>query len=129
NRLNGRLGSLELTSMTPFVGSLQKDPVHSSAYYIAVDAKSGTGSDSLLLRMALASSPASAHFPDSVLIGRMRPGGGREIVVNAIPFGVNDRESIRTFAARIDRSFHPRPQGAQSAISVSIRNPLKSVPA
>ena len=129
NRLNGRLGSLELTSMVPFLGSLQKDPVHSSAYYIAVDASSGPGADSLMLRMALASSPASAHFPDSILIGRMRPGGGREIVVNAIPFAVTDRENIRTFAGRIDRSFYPRPQGAQSAISLTIRNPLKGIPA
>ena len=129
NRLNGRLGSLELTGMVPFLGSLQKDPVHSSAYYIAVDTNSGPGADSLLLRMALASSPASAHFPDSILIGRMRPGGGREIVVNAIPFAVTDRENIRTFAGQIDRSFYPRPQGAQSAISVSIRNPLTGIPA
>ena len=66
NRIGGRLSSLELTSMVPYIGSLQKDPVHSSAYYIAVDADSRPGSDSLLLRMALASSPASAHFPDSI---------------------------------------------------------------
>ncbi|MEO8126097.1 MAG: hypothetical protein ABJF23_21970 [Bryobacteraceae bacterium] len=129
NRMHGRLGSLELTSMVPFIGSLQKDPVHSSAYYVAVDADSGPEPVSLLLRMALASSPASAHFPDSILIGRMRPGGGREIVVNAIPFAVTDRENIRTFAGRIDRSFYPRPQGAQSAISLVVRNPLQDVPA
>lgn len=129
NRLNGRLGSLELTSMVPFLGSLQKDPVHSSAYYIVVDALSGRGTGSLLLRMALASSPASAHFPDSILIGRMRPGGGREIVVNAIPFAATDCENIHTFAGRIDRSFYPRPQGAQSAISVVIRDPLRDISA
>jgi len=129
NRMSGRLSSLELTSMVPYIGSLQKDPVHSSAYYIAVDADSGPAPDSLLLRMALASSPASAHFPDSILIGRMRPGGGREIVVNAIPFAVTDRENIRTFTGRIDRSFYPRPQGAQSAVSLVIRRPLQEIPA
>jgi len=129
NRIGGRLSSLELTSMVPYIGSLQKDPVHSSAYYIAVDADCRPGSDSLLLRMALASSPASAHFPDSILIGRMRPGGGREIVVNAIPFAVTDRENIRTFAGRIDRSFYPRPQGAQSSVSLIIRHPLQEIPA
>ena len=129
SRLNGRLGSLELTGMVPFLGSLQKDPVHSSAYYIAVDTRSGPGAGSLLLRMALASSPASAHFPDSILIGRMRPGGGREIVVNAIPFAAADRENIQTFAGRIDRSFYPRPQGAQSAIAVTVRDPLRDIPA
>jgi len=120
NRLNGRLGALEQTSMIPFMGSLQKDPIHASAYYIAVDAMSESGVNPLLLRMALASSPASALFPDPILIGRMRPGGGREIVVNAIPFAASDRQNIRTFASRIDRSFYPRPQGAQSAISVAI---------
>jgi hypothetical protein len=129
NRINGRLGSLELTGMVPFIGSLQKDPVHSSAYYVAVDANAGPRPTSLLLRMALASSPASAHFPDPILIGRMRPGGGREIVVNAIPFAVTDRENIRTFASRIDRSFYPRPQGPQSAIAVSIEHPESGIPA
>jgi hypothetical protein len=129
NSLNGRLGALELSSMVPFMGSLQKDPIHSSAYYIAVDANPEPGAASLLLRMALASSPASAHFPDSILIGRMRPGGGREIVVNAIPFAATDQQNIRTFAESIDRSFYPRPQGSQSAISVAIRRPQIGIPA
>jgi hypothetical protein len=129
NRLNGRLNALELTGMVPFMGSLQKDPIHTSAYYIAVDATSERGTESMLLRMALASSPASALFPDPILIGRMRPGGGREIVVNAIPFGATDYQNIRTFADRIDRSFYPRPQGAQSAISVAIERPETGIPA
>ena len=128
NRLNGRLGALEQTSMIPFMGSLQKDPIHASAYYIAVDAVSESGVNPLLLRMALASSPASALFPDPILIGRMRPGGGREIVVNAIPFAASDRQNIRTFADRIDRSFYPRPQGAQSAISVAVQRPETAIP-
>jgi hypothetical protein len=129
NRLNGRLNALELTGMVPFMGSLQKDPIHTSAYYIAVDATSERGTESMLLRMALASSPASALFPDPILIGRMRPGGGREIVVNAIPFAATDYQNIRTFADRIDRSFYPRPQGTQSAISVAIERPETGIPA
>jgi hypothetical protein len=129
NRLNGRVTALELTSMAPYMGSLQKDPIHSSAYYIAVDAIGEAATTPLLLRMALASSPVSALFPDPLLIGRMRPGGGREIIVNAIPFASTDHQNIRTFADRIDRSFLPRPQGTQSSITVAIKRPDLEIPA
>jgi hypothetical protein len=53
-----------------------------------------------------------------MLIGRMRPGGGREIVINAVPFNFTDRESVRTFAEQVDPTFLPRSQGPQSAIVV-----------
>ncbi len=129
NRLNGRLLALEFTSIAPFMGSLQKDPVHSSAYYIAVDAISESGPNPLLLRTALASAPANALFPDPILIGRMRPGGEREIVVDAIPFASTDCRNIRTFAAQIDSTFLPRPQAAQSAITLAIAQPETIVPA
>ena len=128
NRLAGRVTALELTSMSPYMGSLQKDPIHFSAYYIAVDAIGDAGTTPLLLRMALASSPVSALFPDPLLIGRMRPGGGREIIVNAIPFASTDHQNIRTFADRIDRSFLPRPQGPQSSITVAINRPASKSP-
>jgi hypothetical protein len=72
----------------------------------------------LLLRLGLASSPASGLFPKSVLIGRMRPAGGREVVVNAVPFGPTDEEPVRTFVEKVARSFQPRPQGAQPALIV-----------
>ncbi len=118
NRLAPRLVPLELESMIPYLGSLQKDPVHSSAYYIAVDGLRGETSQPLLLHLALASSPASALFPESILIGRMRPGGGREVVVNAIQFGPKDTQNIRKFTEQIDRAFMTRPQGARAALVV-----------
>jgi hypothetical protein len=129
NRLAGRLATLGLTSLIPHMGSLQKDPVHSSAYYLAIDAIGGGSANSLLLRMALASSPASALFPDSILIGRMRPAGGREIVVNAIAFGLGDVQNIRRYAEHIDRSFFPRPQGSQSAIAIRVAASELDLPA
>lgn len=104
---------LGLETFTPLPGSLARDPVHSSTYYIAIDAQSP-----MLLHITLASSPASELFPGAILIGRMRPGGGREIAINAVPFNSSDRESVRLFAKQIDPAFLPRPQGPQSAIVV-----------
>ncbi len=129
NRLNGRLPSLELSSIVPYIGSLQKDPIHASSYYIAVDASSLEGSKPLLLHMTLASSPASSHFSEPLLIGRMRPGGGREIVVNAIPFSSTDSNNLHTFSEHIDRAFLPRPQGSQPAITVEGGRPEVTLPA
>jgi len=114
NRFAVRLPQLALETFTPFPGSLARDPIHPSTYYLAIDTNSGP----MLLRIALASSPASGLFPKAMLIGRMRPGGGREIVINAVPFNFTDRESVRTFAKQVDPSFLPRSQGPQSAIVV-----------
>ena len=129
NRLGARLPSLGLTNIQPFIGSLQKDPVHSSTYYIVVDAQSQQGPRPFLLHIALASSPASGLFPDAILIGRMRPGGGREIVVNAIPFGPNDHYNVRVFAEQIDRGFLPRPQAKQTLVVVGSADPEAGIPA
>jgi len=114
NRFAARLPQLALETFTPFPGSLARDPIHPSTYYLAIDTQSGP----MLLRIALASSPASGLFPGAILIGRMRPGGGREIVINAVPFNFTDRESVRTFATQVDPQFLPRSQGPQSAIVV-----------
>jgi len=113
NRFAALLPQLALETFTPFPGSLARDPIHPSTYYIAIDAQAP-----MLLRIALASSPASGLFPGAMLIGRMRPGGGREIVINAVPFSFTDRESVRTFAEQVDPAFQPRSQGPQSAMVV-----------
>jgi len=128
-RLASRAAAVELTSMTPLWGSLARDPVHSSTYYLVVDAGPGSRPQPLLLRMALASAPASALFPNAMLIGRMRPAGAREVVVNAVPFSSHDSEPIRTFATQVDRAFLPRPQGTQPAVAVGNRHPEISLPA
>ncbi len=129
NRFAARIQALGIETFTLFPGSLQQDPIHPSTYYIAVDATGEETARPLLLRIALASSPASGLFPAAMLIGRMRPGGGREIVINAIPFDSTDHVNIRTFAEQVDRGFLPRPQGAQPAIAAGNRHPEISLPA
>jgi len=126
NRLASRAAGLGVESIQPYWGSLAQDPVHSSTYYLVVD---GAADTPLLLRLALASSPATALFPNAILIGRMRPGGGREVVVNAIPFSRQDGPAIRTFVEKVDRAFLPRPQGSQPAVAVGNRHPEISLPA
>lgn len=128
SRLGGVVRSLGLTSLRPYAGSLARDPVHASAYYMAVDALAAAPIP-LLLHLAPASAPASALFPNPILIGRMRPGGGREVVVNAIPFSSRDGDAIRTFAEQVDPGFLPRPQGTQPAIATGNRHPALSLPA
>ncbi|MCX6630495.1 MAG: hypothetical protein NTW28_23005, partial [Candidatus Solibacter sp.] len=60
NRLAARAAVLKLQTITPFPGSLERDPVHLSVYYLAVD---GTAMDGarvpLLLHMARAAAPTS----------------------------------------------------------------------
>ncbi len=104
-RLAGRIAALGLTSMAPLPGSLQRDPIHPSTFYLAVDPVAG---DPVLLRLALASSPSSGLFPNAQLIGRMRTESGREVVVNAIRFARADHENIGVFASQVDRDFLPR---------------------
>ncbi|HTM47355.1 MAG TPA: tagaturonate epimerase family protein [Bryobacteraceae bacterium] len=125
NRLAGRAAGLQLETIKPYFGSLAKDPVHPSSYYLAVDGRDG---QPLLLHMAPASAPTSGVFPKALLIGRMRA-SGREIVVNSIPFSSRDWESVGKYAQQIDRAFLPRPQGARPAIAVGNRHPEISLPA
>ena len=130
SRLAGRFTQLRLPGLRPYFPSLQRDPVHPSTYYIAADAGApGETSRYLLLHMALASAPSSALFPHAVLIGRIRPDGGSETVVNAIPFGPGDGPAIRTFAEKVDRDFLPRPRGAQSSLTIRTRTPETVLPA
>jgi hypothetical protein len=121
-RIAARTAAIKLETVRPYWGSLAQDPVHSSSYYLAVDGLAGGEARPLLLRIALASSPASGLFPKALLIGRMRPGGGREVVVSATAFGAGDAEAIQTFATQVDKDFLPRPQGSQSAITVDGAN-------
>jgi hypothetical protein len=59
----------------------------------------------------------------------MRPGGAREVVVNAIPFAATDHENVRRYVQEVDRAFLPRPQAANPAIAVGNRHPEISLPA
>ena len=121
-RFAGRVAAASIAGITIFPGSLQKDPIHPSTYYIAI-APEKESSRTLLLRVASASSPSSAVFPNAILIGRMRTNSGDEVVINAVPFGPDDRDVVRTFVEQIDPAFLPRPQGGRSAIEVTCSRP------
>jgi hypothetical protein len=116
NRLAARAAVLRLETVAPYFGSLVRDPVHPSSYYLAVDAGRG---EPLLLHLAPATAPTSSIFYKPLLIGRMRRPNGPEIVVNAVPFGPSDHENLEKFVAQIGAAFLPRPQGLRPAIAVS----------
>jgi hypothetical protein len=116
NRLAARAAVLRLETIAPYFGSLVRDPVHPSSYYLAVDAGRG---EPLLLHLAPATAPTSSIFYKPLLIGRMRRPNGPEIVVNAVPFGPLDHENLEKFVAQIGAAFLPRPQGLRPAITVS----------
>ena len=116
NRLAGRAAVLRLSTISPYFGSLGRDPVHPSAYYLAVDGEQGMPH---LLYIALANAPTSSIFHKPLLVGRMRRHNGPEFVINSIPFGATDHENLEKFAARVDSGFLPRPQGLRAAITVA----------
>src|SRR5450755_4495761 len=68
NRLASRAGVLKLATIQPYFGSLERDPVHPSAYYLAVD---GTAMDGTvagqLLYLALANAPTSSIYHKPLL--------------------------------------------------------------
>lgn len=129
SRLAARLAPMNLKSLEIFPGSLVRDPIHRSAYYVAVDGLASGAPQPLLLRIAPASAPASGLFPNSQLVVRQRAASGTELVVNAIPFSTRDYEALRTFAEQVDDAFLPRPQGARAAIAAGNRHPEISLPA
>ena len=117
NRLAGRAAVLRLSTISPYFGSLGRDPVHPSAYYLAVDGEQGVPH---LLYIALANAPTSSIFHKPLLIGRMRRQNGPEFVINSIPFGAADHENLEKFVARVDSGFLPRPQGLRAAVAVAV---------
>jgi hypothetical protein len=124
-----RLRAIHLTSVTAHAGSLQRDPQNPSAYYMAADANDGPRPVPLLLYLGLSSDPPAALFRDPMIVGRVRPGGAREIVVTAVPFSPGDRDNVKTYADRIDPAILPRPQGPEPAIAAGNRHPEISLPA
>ncbi len=125
NRVAARIPSLGLDQLRPWPGSLAPDPVHKSAYFIAVD---GVNGEPWLLRIAAASTPATPLYPNPLLIGRMRAGMGPEVVVNAVPFGPGDFDAVRRFAEQVDTAFLPRPQSVRSPFAVASSRPGEALP-
>jgi hypothetical protein len=115
NRLGARAGALNLAALAVHFGSLARDPIHPSVYYLAVDGNAG---QPLLLHIALASAPSSGLFPEALLICRTRRMNGPEFVVNAIPFAPGDRAHIDRFVTQVDGAFLPRPQGSRASITI-----------
>ena len=120
NRIAARVAALQLESLTPLVGSLARDPVHHSTYYLVVDV---AGGQPQLLHMALASAPTSGVFHKPLLICRVRRAGGPEAVINAIPFGLPDTETLEKYVSRVDSAFAPRPQGQHAALVAAPARP------
>jgi hypothetical protein len=115
SRLAARAAILKLETLVPYFGSLERDPVHPSAYYLAVDGIEGAPH---LLYMALSTAPTSSIFHKPLLIGRMRRANGPELVINATPFSPSDHHNLDLFASKINNAFLPRPQGARAEIVV-----------
>jgi hypothetical protein len=126
SRLAGLAAALSFETLVPCFGSLERDPVHNSAYFVAVDTKEAGAQ---LLRVAPLAAPASAIYPVPVLIGRVPSRLGGELVLHATPFASTDHENIRNYAELVNQAFLPRPQGAQAAIAVGNRHPEISLPA
>ncbi len=127
-RLAADLAALRLSTLRPYVVSLERDPVHTSNYYLAVDAVAGGTPTPLLMHFAPLSATVSRLFPNPIQTGRIRA-GGREVLVNLVPFASGDYENIRAFAEQINPAFLPRPQRAQPAIAAGNRHPEISLPA
>jgi hypothetical protein len=124
-RLASRGSVLPLSSLVPYFGSLERDPVHPSTYYLAVDGDAG---QPLLLHMALANAPTGSLFRKPLLIGRMPRPSGPEMVINCLPFGPAQREEVEKFAARTDPRLLPRPLGPHAAIVVESPRPEVDFP-
>jgi hypothetical protein len=120
NRIISRSVVLKLDTIRPYFHSMERDPIHPSAIYVAVD---GIDAQPLLLRLAPNATPASGLFPKSILIGRVPGPGGLEIVVNAVPFSHLNGEQIKTFSMQVNRAYQARPAGIRSAIIVESDRP------
>ena len=114
NRVAARVAALRLESIRPHMGSLSRDPVHHSTYYVAVDTASENPPQ--LLHMALSTAPTSSIFHKPLLVGRMRRPNGPEIVINTIPFGPDDTEALEKYISRIDTGILPRALGARPTL-------------
>jgi hypothetical protein len=126
NRILSRAVVLKLDTIRPYFASLERDPIHPSAIYLAVD---GIDGQPLLLRLAPNATPSSGLFPKSILIGRVPGPAGMELVVNAVPFSHLNTDQIRTFSTKVNPAFQPRPAGIRSTIVVESAHPETVYPA
>jgi hypothetical protein len=128
SRLREEVSSLRLSALQPYVGSLERDPVHVSSYYFAADGVAGGNRAPILVHLAPVSAPTSRLFPNPIHTGRIQA-GGKEVLVSLIPFASSDHENIRVFAEQVSPVFLPRPQGTRPAVAAGNRHPEISLPA
>jgi hypothetical protein len=124
SRIAARASSAAFESMKVHFGSIERDPVHPSAFYVCV---AGVENQPLLLRVATAQTPSSGLFPKAILIGRTFL-GEIEAVLNVVPFGPLDHERILTFSDRVNPAFQPRSSGGRPVICVSSDAPSETFP-
>ena len=74
-QFGSQVAALGLATFTPHTETLMRD--HAS-YFLEIDTSTGKK----MLHIGMASDEPS---PDEVVVGRMRPGGGREIVIGVRP--------------------------------------------
>lgn len=129
-RLAERIGGLGLSSLSVFPESLEPDPGSPATYTIAADGLAGPDrAVSLLLHVAPASAAPPASYEGVHELGRVRPRGGRELAIYAIPFAPADRANIAAFIRATGSLFTPRPQRSRPAIATGNRHPEISLPA
>jgi len=88
-RLVSQSAPLQLSTIQPYFGSLRRRP-DPSFHLLPGGRRKEQRVSAIAYRGA--SAPTSGVFPSALLIGRMRA-AGREVVVNAIPFSPNDRQT------------------------------------
>lgn len=118
-RIGGRASLANFQALTLFPGSLERDPIHPSAYYCCVD---GVDGQPMLLRIATAQAPGSGLFPKAILIGRTHL-GNRELVLSATPFGPDNRQPISVFSGELNKTFLPKTYGTKPVIRVRSHAP------
>ena len=124
-RLAARAAAIPFEAMTPHFPSLERDPVHPSAFYICVDAADGAP---FLLRVAPASTPSSGLFPGAILIGRTFI-KDLEVVLNAVPFTPADEARLSTFSDQVEKAFQPRAAGSRPVLLIQADEPAAALPA
>jgi len=127
-RIASGLGTLRLSTLAPYVGSLEEDPACPSNYYVAADGRAKGSHAPVLLHLAPGSARINRLFPKRIVAERVQT-GGKEIVIEVLPFASSDHENIRVFAEQINPVFLPRPQGTRPAIAAGNRHPEISLPA
>ncbi len=119
NRIAGRAALAGFQALSPLMGSLERDPIHPSAYYVCAD---GVDGQPMLIRIATAQTPGSGLFPKAILIGRTHL-GNRELVISAVPFGPDNRLPITTFSTELNKAFQPKTFGTKPVIRVRSHSP------